>query len=185
MVTGEPRFWFRSGHVALDLALSGGDDLRARWERLAAPSDLADWLAASDLGVGRLPVSGWDLAVAHELRDAIWPLAHATSDGKVLPGDAVAMLNDHASRPRLAPGLDGQGRRRWRQPTAAAALAHIAAEAVELLGGPRADRVRRCAGDRCWLLFLDTSPPGRRRWCSMERCGNRAKVRAHRRLSAG
>ncbi|MEE1805114.1 CGNR zinc finger domain-containing protein, partial [Streptomyces sp. BE133] len=26
----------------------------------------------------------------------------------------------------------------------------------------------------------DTSRPGRRRWCAMERCGNLHKVRAHR-----
>jgi predicted RNA-binding Zn ribbon-like protein len=43
-----------------------------------------------------------------------------------------------------------------------------------------ADRVRRCAGNDCLLTFVDTSRPGRRRWCSMERCGNRAKVRAFR-----
>jgi hypothetical protein len=36
-------------------------------------------------------------------------------------------------------------------------------------------------GSRCSLLFVDTSRSGRRRWCSMERCGNRAKVAAHRR----
>jgi predicted RNA-binding Zn ribbon-like protein len=27
------------------------------------------------------------------------------------------------------------------------------------------------------LLYVDASRPGRRRWCSMERCGDRAKKR--------
>jgi predicted RNA-binding Zn ribbon-like protein len=42
-----------------------------------------------------------------------------------------------------------------------------------------------CAGERCHLIYADTSRPGRRRWCSMEHCGNRHKVRALRARRAG
>ena len=38
-------------------------------------------------------------------------------------------------------------------------------------------RVGRCPGSRCGWLFAD--PRGRRRWCSMATCGNRAKARRH------
>jgi predicted RNA-binding Zn ribbon-like protein len=38
-------------------------------------------------------------------------------------------------------------------------------------------RVGRCPGHGCGWLFTDTR--GRRRWCSMAVCGNRAKVRRH------
>ncbi|WIB37118.1 CGNR zinc finger domain-containing protein [Curtobacterium sp. MCJR17_043] len=34
-------------------------------------------------------------------------------------------------------------------------------------------------------MFYDSSRGGTRRWCSMQRCGNRAKVRAHRARRAG
>jgi predicted RNA-binding Zn ribbon-like protein len=37
-----------------------------------------------------------------------------------------------------------------------------------------------CEGDDCYLMFFDTSRPGNRRWCSMQRCGNRHKVGAYR-----
>lgn len=37
--------------------------------------------------------------------------------------------------------------------------------------------VGSCPGPDCGWLFLD--PSGRRRWCSMRSCGNRAKVAAH------
>jgi predicted RNA-binding Zn ribbon-like protein len=30
------------------------------------------------------------------------------------------------------------------------------------------------------MIYRDESRTGTRRWCSMQRCGNRAKVRAHR-----
>ena len=39
--------------------------------------------------------------------------------------------------------------------------------------------VRRCANPACVLLFLDISKSGRRRWCDMATCGNRAKAAAH------
>jgi predicted RNA-binding Zn ribbon-like protein len=41
------------------------------------------------------------------------------------------------------------------------------------------DRIRRCDHPDCVLWFLDTSRNGTRRWCSMERCGNRAKAKRH------
>ncbi|HIC14689.1 MAG TPA: CGNR zinc finger domain-containing protein, partial [Gemmatimonadetes bacterium] len=40
-------------------------------------------------------------------------------------------------------------------------------------------RIRQCASEDCIYWFLDTSKSGRRRWCSMARCGNRAKVAKH------
>jgi len=35
-------------------------------------------------------------------------------------------------------------------------------------------RIRKCSN--CVLHFYDTSKKGTRRWCSMQMCGNRAKV---------
>jgi hypothetical protein len=54
-------------------------------------------------------------------------------------------------------------------------LHNLALLAGELLTGPSREHVRTCPS--CGWLFLD--PRGRRRWCSMATCGNRAKVRAH------
>jgi predicted RNA-binding Zn ribbon-like protein len=65
-----------------------------------------------------------------------------------------------------------------------AALASLARDAIDLLGGPHATRVRECAAEDCALLFVDASRPGRRRWCSMEGCGNRAKTTSYRRRRA-
>ena len=43
----------------------------------------------------------------------------------------------------------------------------------------RGGRTRCCAHPDCMRWFVDTSKSGRRRWCSMERCGNRAKAQRH------
>lgn len=53
----------------------------------------------------------------------------------------------------------------------------LAWSAAELLTDEARARVRVCPGLGCGWVFLDTS--GRRRWCNMQWCGNRAKVRAH------
>jgi hypothetical protein len=42
-------------------------------------------------------------------------------------------------------------------------------------------RVRQCADARCARVFYDASRNGKRRWCEMATCGNRAKAARHRR----
>jgi predicted RNA-binding Zn ribbon-like protein len=67
-----------------------------------------------------------------------------------------------------------------RDPAAPDRVAWAAAvSALELLGSDRLGRVHRCASDDCGWLFLDRSRSGTRRWCSMDTCGARAKVRAY------
>ncbi len=60
------------------------------------------------------------------------------------------------------------------------ALWAVLQSAVALLTAPELRRVRACPGlGDCGWLFLDTSKSGRRRWCSMEGCGSRAKMRRY------
>jgi predicted RNA-binding Zn ribbon-like protein len=59
-------------------------------------------------------------------------------------------------------------------------LGATALAAARLLTSVPASRLRRCASPRCGAWFVDGSKGGRRRWCSMARCGNRAKAAAHR-----
>jgi predicted RNA-binding Zn ribbon-like protein len=56
-------------------------------------------------------------------------------------------------------------------------LLAVAWSAAELLTTVDLLAVRSCPGPGCGWMFLD--PHGRRRWCSMQWCGNRSKVRAH------
>jgi predicted RNA-binding Zn ribbon-like protein len=88
-------------------------------------------------------------------------------------------VNAAAAVPSLVPALRPDGGT-TSLPTAAAALSTLARDAVDLFGGPLARRIRVCAAENCGLLLVDTSRPGRRRWCSMELCGNRAKIRTYR-----
>jgi len=57
--------------------------------------------------------------------------------------------------------------------------AALARDLIDLVVGPDLLRLRECPDPQCAMLFVDTSRGGQRRWCSMSRCGNRAKARAH------
>jgi predicted RNA-binding Zn ribbon-like protein len=49
--------------------------------------------------------------------------------------------------------------------------------AAELLVSDIRAQIHECGGEGCGWLFLDTSRNHRRRWCTMQGCGNRAKAR--------
>ena len=178
-VTGAP-FAFDPGARCLELAYTGGEGEYAVYESLHAPADLAAWLR-EHVGAEVAPVDHDDLAAATRLRSAIWHCAAARAAGAALPATAVDQINRAAAVPPLVPRIDARHRRALAVPVRAdQVLSTLARDAVDLFTGPLADRIRQCAGTNCALVFVDTSRPGRRRWCSMERCGNRAKASSFR-----
>ncbi|MGE3989468.1 CGNR zinc finger domain-containing protein [Pseudorhodoplanes sp.] len=60
------------------------------------------------------------------------------------------------------------------------ALATIVRDAIDLFGNPIRGHIKNCEQPDCRMLFLDTSRSSRRRWCSMDGCGSRAKGAAFR-----
>jgi predicted RNA-binding Zn ribbon-like protein len=60
------------------------------------------------------------------------------------------------------------------------ALARLAAPLVDEIRAGHADRGRICDNDTCRWMFYDESRAGRRRWCDMSSCGNKAKAARHR-----
>jgi predicted RNA-binding Zn ribbon-like protein len=158
-----------------------GERWRRSFERLREPSDLGRWLTEARLLREEPRVTPRQLRAARELRDAIYRTAKLA--GSRRPGRAdVEEINRWAATAPLAPRLGVDARTvSW---TAArpvdAALSTIARDAIDLFSGPLATRIRECASPECALLFVDTSRPGGRRWCSMEACGNRAKTATYR-----
>lgn len=60
------------------------------------------------------------------------------------------------------------------------ALARLADPLIVELTSGDPDRIKVCDNDRCRWVFYDTSRTGKRRWCDMATCGNRAKAARHR-----
>ena len=174
-------FSFHRGSLALDFAGTVGERASpAPVERLPDPRALAIWLAESGLQIDARPTPA-DLAAARRLREAIFRVFSDSVDGLPLDGRSLAAVNRAARGLRLgAPRLDAHRRMRWitRAPIALA-FGRIAADAIERLS-TEPERLSRCAREECGALVLSRSRSERRRWCSMDRCGNRAKVAAYR-----
>ncbi|MFD7322105.1 CGNR zinc finger domain-containing protein [Streptomyces sp. NPDC059875] len=181
------RFRFDAGALCLELLLTGGPgSVAARFEVLHEPEGLLDWVRRCRLGPDLdVSVTAGELARVREVRDALWGLAQARAYGHGHAPEDLALVNEAAAPPPLVPRMTADGAHAWAREwapgaTATALLSTVARDAVGLFTGPHADRIRECGSDTCALLFVDTSRPGRRRWCAMEQCGNRHKVRAHR-----
>jgi predicted RNA-binding Zn ribbon-like protein len=173
------RFHWKGGRLCLDFVATVGERWRRSFERLLAPEDLARWMVETGMLETPPRVSRRQLQAARTLREAINRLARPGVDPNT--GDREE-LNRWAARPALAPQLTDAGELvRVAGRPVEAMLAAIARDAVDLLSGPLAGRIRECGAPDCALLFVDQSRPGRRRWCSGEACGNRTRTKTYRR----
>lgn len=187
-----PPFLFDADHLALDFLNTNRGADAVPVERLDTPPAVLSWLRAAGLpsrtGPGAAnasPPALRDLLTeAHRLRDAMSDAVEAWTGGTLVPDPAIHVLN-RALETRLVAArlrVSGAGYRLEEVVVLhglRGLLAPVARAAAALLADGDPDRVRRCDGPTCTLWFLDTSRNGRRRWCSMARCGNRAKVAAH------
>lgn len=183
----------RGIQLALHLLNTRGLDEGVSTERLGAPADAVAWLAAHALGhdgLERLRTSPAEASILlqemRRLRDATARAVEAFRAGLPLPADALYAIDRASSASRITrrlretpEGVRLHDEREGGDPLAM--LSPVAWGAAELVTTADPTRVRRCASARCDEWFVDTSKGGRRRWCSMERCGNRAKVAEHRR----
>jgi len=182
------------GVVALDFANAGG--------KLESYGDLLDWCQAPEvdligpnsrrnLSAGSDKAKAAAVKEAHALSATLRLLFQAAARGEMLSQKALDHLNaivrETAAWRRIAACDDG-GRKvdcgwEFKGAPPAAILGPIVWRAVELLETGPVDRVKECASDDCRWLFLDTSKNRSRQWCSMETCGNVAKVRRFRERS--
>ncbi|MFI0983511.1 CGNR zinc finger domain-containing protein [Streptomyces sp. NPDC021093] len=182
--TGPPPWWFDSGRVCLDLLAT-----RARGEELlCGTSELAAWLLGARLVPVGTPLGGMDVGwvqAFRQLRALIGELLEGgCSDAALEPVNSLAAVPPPA--PRAARVPDGSlVYVLAAEPRCEQLLAAVARDTVGLLTDPAARAaLRRCEGDNCRRLYLDTSRGRRRRWCSSEVCGNRERVARHRRRAA-
>jgi predicted RNA-binding Zn ribbon-like protein len=179
---------FDAGRVCLDLLATAHPG-----DRLGSLDVLRAWIAGSGLvpagtGLGHVDAA-WG-AGFRELRDVVQELVEDHLASRPVRDLALARLNDLALPSPPAPSAvraaDGSlVRAPDPHPECAALIGAVARDAVELLTDPVARAaLRRCAGDNCLLVYVDSSRGRRRRWCSSEVCGNRERVARHRRRAA-
>lgn len=161
----------------------GGDSI----DDIGDAAGLRAWLAAHDLGGSTVDAKAAARALPafRDLRELVLGTTRRLADGNRISTTQVRRLNRvlrnglhyhqlHASDDgsRFSVGQVGDELDQA-QASIAGSLAHFVAD-------HDVDRLRICDADDCDWRFLDRSPAGRRRWCDMRTCGNRAKVARHR-----
>jgi predicted RNA-binding Zn ribbon-like protein len=156
-------------------------ELRPAVEGLGTPQDLSAWLGAHGVLEPGAPVTAAELAEATRVREALRDLL-AAKVGLDVDVDAAKAEIDAAARraglelrfdptcPRVEPTVGG----------VRGAIGRILVEVYDEMVDGTWERMKACKADDCRWAFLDTSKNKSRAWCSMESCGNRAKVNAYR-----
>ena len=145
---------------------------------LADGPELAEALRELDLLTVVPAVRPEDLAAAVTLREALRRAMTAAALALPLAARDVETINSYAAdEPPTVALTTAGGVSRTATGPVRCALAAVARDGIDAIAR-RAKDLRQCEG--CSALFLDDSRGGRRRWCSMSRCGNRAKVAGYR-----
>lgn len=187
-------FLLTAGALCLDFAntLRGRlkpqiNELLTSYQDLVAFGEQADLLSAAQAELlyaeaVRCPEAALTtLAQARTVREALYGIFVACAFDQQPDTTDLAILNRAlaiALRHRqVIVNVDGFSWGWGEQPIALdRILWPIALSAAELLTSDNVAMVRQCAADDCGVIFLDTSRSHKRRWCSMQTCGNRAKV---------
>ncbi|MGW0845276.1 CGNR zinc finger domain-containing protein [Streptomyces sp. NPDC002787] len=123
---------------------------------------------------------GEDLTAVRELRESLRAtlLAHAGHP----PHRAVTPLGDLLAAAPLVVAVSAEDGSATLRPAAdpAPLLSRVAAAVAEALSAGTWQRLKACEADDCLWAYYDRSPAGRGRWCSMQVCGARAKMRRYR-----
>lgn len=147
---------------------------------------LSDWLAASGLSADPSSILAqqekWDLLRSQltALRDicirVLQDLTEKKSISSASIDDLEAFLNRFPLYSQIRLDM-GQITERYRAVSRTDDILYqIGISIVHTLQTVTADRIRKCEHEECILTFADTSKGGKRRWCSMDTCGNRHKA---------
>ncbi|MGH8795133.1 MAG: CGNR zinc finger domain-containing protein, partial [Stackebrandtia sp.] len=172
-------FTFVSANLALDFVGTVQRRRAKAIDLLESPAALADWTVASGVVDSAAAVDDSGLADAKRLREAIYRTALAAIRREPYPCEDVVVLNRFAKPAPAALRLKPEGSL-TSEGDLPAVLSTVANDAIELLGGPNARRIRECDAETCTRLYLESARGRARRWCDMSRCGNRAKASAFR-----
>nr|WP_202456584.1 MULTISPECIES: CGNR zinc finger domain-containing protein [unclassified Streptomyces] len=169
---------FVCGHPALDFAATLRARRSTRFEMFVTPERLNAWYLESGLVDAITPAEESDVRAATTVREAVYRLLTDRRLGDGFDREALAVLNAAARRTPVTPQLALAGRHNEATPDQA--LATVARQAVELLGGPDIPLLKECGNPECTRVYIDRSRGMRRQWCGMESCGNKIKAAAYR-----
>ncbi|MGE0038333.1 MAG: CGNR zinc finger domain-containing protein [Sphingomonadaceae bacterium] len=154
-------------------------------ERLVGWPEIVRWMGEMKLlsreDQPRLSAARGDTARVVTIREDIFRLGLARAKGNKPPRNIVErlMLAAGGRAPKVAASSTGLEWTFTARHAAEELATLLARDALSLFCSPTAEKIGLCEGGECGWLFLDESRSGRRRWCSMNDCGARAKAKRH------
>jgi predicted RNA-binding Zn ribbon-like protein len=182
----EKRGVFLASDPSLDFLNTEWPTASSKEDFFETDEDVFSWLRQAGLasdGAEEVRPTGALLRAARALRAVLRTLVESRKAGKVPDfSDLNAFLVAAQSHLQLVwtKSRSIEVKTVRAADTAEQILAPVALKAAELFSTADFRRVRRCGEQTCVHWFLDTTRPGRRRWCSMATCGNRLKVKSYR-----
>jgi predicted RNA-binding Zn ribbon-like protein len=182
----EKRGVFLASDPSLDFLNTEWPTASGKEDFFETDEDVFSWLCQAGLasdGAEEVRPTGALLRAARALRAVLRTLVESRKAGKVPDfSDLNAFLVAAQSHLQLVwtKSRSIEVKTVRAADTAEQILAPVALKAAELFSTADFRRVRRCGEQTCVHWFLDTTRPGRRRWCSMATCGNRLKVKSYR-----
>lgn len=191
----DTRFFFIANNLCLDFINTQLVEKQKIVDRLNDFGDLADWLfqagcisdgEKTDLMRKWLGTATGRTAVgqARQFRAFLRAMIEGLVAGKPLEKAAIDKINrvlrvrnEYAYLDYAAGKIKLKTRFLFERPIHL--LMPIAKSAADLLSHGNLSLVKKCENPICILYYYDTSKNQRRRWCSMQICGNRMKVAAH------
>ena len=180
-------FEFVANHIVLDFVNTVNARPVFTRDDLRCTDDVVTWAQAA--GLPHYPAASTTVVDSHfeaaiDLRERFYRVFGPISQGHLPPPAAIAAIVKRATEAQRSatwsrgpsgyePTWDVKGD----QGLVVAVCGRLGDEALQLLRSPAVNRVGSCDG--CGWLFLDVSRAHARRWCSMNMCGARSKMRRY------
>lgn len=178
----EQNYKFVGNNLGIDFINTEVKDKSGLIDLLRSENDVMEWLdqANIDADFGQ----GIELGELLKFRAKARHVLNQIIDNERLDEMAIASLNDYLKnyKTRYQLEMSSEGYELNNQKTyssTADLIGLFAFELANLLASDQRSYLKRCLNPDCVLMFLDNSRSHKRRWCSMDICGNRAKASKH------
>ena len=180
----QKEFLFIGNNLAVDFINTQVMNEGSVVDLLESEADLLEWISQAGISF-QSELSEYDYSKFKELRGLVKGIADKLIENDIFPGENEvqsinAYLDEYKQTKQLQ--LDSVGAtivNKESELTSMEVLGQIALSAAQLLVDLNKYVLKKCASDKCVLIFMDVSKAKRRRWCSMELCGNRSKAATH------
>lgn len=183
MKNDKNNFYFVGNNLAVDFVNTEVVGQEGVIELLNDHLDVYRWADTANISVDKNDTNV-DIQTILALRMAIKQLFLARMDGQKITTKILKTINQHLLNAVNEQQLINRKNELILQDldeklSLKKFLGRITQSAVLLITSKQVEQLKRCANVKCVLIFLDTSRAKKRRWCSMDLCGNRSKAANH------